>query len=128
MAGRRSSTWNVILAGALVLIGVPLPAAAQTFVSGSTGTDGAFNPPSAVPPGTTVNGTTYTVPLPPSGVFNFTTITVPAGTTVKFAKNVNNTPAILLATGNVTIAGTFDVRGGAGGLYGRPGTGGPGGF
>lgn len=101
---------------------------AQTFNSGSTGADGAFNPP--------VN---TTLQLPPNGVFNFTTVDIPTGITVKFLRNSNNTPVTILATGNVTIAGTLEVSGasaaasgasGDGNLGddGQPGLGGPGGF
>jgi hypothetical protein len=97
---------------------------AQTFSSGSTGADGAFSP--------TVN---TTVTLPASGVLNYTTVNIPIGVTVKFTKNAANTPVTILATGNVTIAGTIDIRGNAGappangtavGTTG--GAGGPGGF
>lgn len=107
---------------------VPTWAAAQSFSSGSTGVDGAFNPPAYVPPGTTVSGSTYTVPLPPTGIYNFTTINVASGLTVTFTRNAANTPVILLATGNVTIAGVIDVSGSAGQRWARPGQGGPGGF
>lgn len=84
---------------------------AQTFSSGSTGADGPFNPPASVPPGTTISGSTVTVPLPPSGVFNFQTVTVGSGITVKFAKNTTNTPVTILATGDITIAGTINLNG-----------------
>jgi hypothetical protein len=102
----------------------PGPVVAQTFTSGSTGADGAFNPT-----------TTTTLTLPPNGVFNFTTVTIPAGVTVRFTRNAANTPVTVLATGDVTIAGTIDVSGTAG-LAWRSGTwvgttggaGGPGGF
>jgi hypothetical protein len=80
-------------------------ASAQTFTSGSTGADGAFSP--------TAN---TTVTLPASGVFNYTTVNIPAGVTVKFTKNATNTPVTILATGNVTIVGTIDIRGSSG-LY-----------
>jgi hypothetical protein len=101
------------------------PALAQTFNSGSTGADGAFNP-----------STSTTVSLPPSGVFNFTTINIPSGVTVQFARNTANTPVTLLASGGVTIAGTIDVSGGTSGnpaanstsLAFNAGPGGPGGF
>jgi hypothetical protein len=116
---------NLLLVGLLL---VPAWTGAQTFTSGSTGGDGPFNPPVNVPPGTTVNGSTYTVPLPSSGIFNFTTITVASGIAVTFTKNAANTPVILLAQGAVTINGTLDVSGSAGGSLGRPGLGGPGGF
>ncbi|VAW76518.1 hypothetical protein MNBD_GAMMA13-1736, partial [hydrothermal vent metagenome] len=103
-------------------------APAWAFNSGSTGTDGAFSP--------TVN--TRLTP-PPDGIFNFTDVNIPTGVTVTFAKNAANTPVTILASGNVMIAGTMDLRGGnspavgaAGdgniGDDGLPGTGGPGGF
>jgi hypothetical protein len=99
-------------------------AAAQTFNSGSTGADGAFSPTA-----------TTTLTLPPSGVFNFTTVNIPSGVTVRFTKNVSNTPVTILASGNVTIAGTIDVGGAPGGggagqtvLAPNGGRGGPGGF
>ena len=110
------SLGSLFLTVALVVL-AGTPAAAQTFNSGSTGADGAFNPASNT-----------TLALPPSGVFNFTTINIPSGVTVTFTRNAANTPAILLATGAVTINGTIDVSGGAGGPFGRPGAGGPGGF
>src|SRR5690349_19033506 len=76
------------------------PGAASAFTSGSTGADGAFSP--------TVN---TTVPLPPSGIFNYTSVNIPTGVTVKFLKNRTNTPVVILATGDVTIAGTIDITG-----------------
>lgn len=102
------------------------PSFAQTFSSGSTGADGAFNPPAGV--------TTLTVP--PSGVFNFTTVTIAANATVKFTRNATNTPVTMLASGNVTIAGVVDIAGAAGGVFrlnstivgSNGGSGGPGGF
>lgn len=105
-----------------------MTAAQAAFESGSTGADGALNP--------TVN---TEIVLPPSGVLNYTSINIPAGVTVRFKKNATNTPVYLLASGNVTIAGTIDIRGGDGkptGAYGDgalgddglPGQGGPGGF
>jgi hypothetical protein len=111
--------------GALMgIIGSALPAAAQTYTSGSTGADGAFSPASST-----------TVTLPASGVFNYTTVNIPAGVTVRFARNATNTPVTILATGDVTIAGTIDISGALGGspsggtvLGTDGGAGGPGGF
>ena len=102
------------------------PALAQTFNSGSTGVDGAFNPPT---------GTT-TLALPQSGVFNFTTVNIPLGATVRFTRNATNTPVTILASGNVTITGIIDIRGADGGFSkvgtsvagSSGGAGGPGGF
>lgn len=101
---------------------------AQAFTSGSTGSDGAFSP--------TVN---TQLTLPASGVFNFTSVNIPTGVTVTFKKNALNTPVVLLASGNVTIAGIVNVSGTNGtatgasgdgnlGDDGLPGEGGPGGF
>ena len=99
------------------------------FNSGSTGADGAFNP--------TVN---TELPLPPGGIFNFTTVNIPSGVTVTFKKNTTNTPVVILASGDVTIAGAINVSaisnstnvGAAGdgnlGDDGIPGKGGPGGY
>jgi hypothetical protein len=111
--------------GALIgVIGSALPAAAQTYTSGSTGADGAFSPTAST-----------TVTLPASGIFNYTTVNIPAGVTVRFARNATNTPVTILATGDVTIAGTIDISGAGGGspsggtvLGLDGGAGGPGGF
>jgi hypothetical protein len=104
---------------ALVLAGVlPSVTLAQGFSSGSTGADGALE--------VTAN-TTLTVP--PNGIFNFTTINVASGHTLSFNRNALNTPVYLLATEDVTIAGTISVDGGNG-TSNPPvgGAGGPGGF
>ncbi|WP_126455871.1 hypothetical protein [Sulfuriflexus mobilis] len=101
---------------------------AFAFTSGSTGSDGAFSP--------TVN---TQLQLPPDGIFNFTTVNIPSGVTVTFQKNTTNTPVTILASGDVTIAGTLDLSGTAAanvgaagdgniGDDGLPGLGGPGGF
>jgi hypothetical protein len=107
----------------LVVLG-GAPALAQSFNSGSTGADGAFAPTAST-----------TVTLPASGVFNFTTINIPAGVTVRFTRNAANTPVTMLASGDVTIAGTIDISGAPGGagvnatsFADTAGRGGPGGF
>ena len=101
---------------------------AQTFNSGSTGADGAFNP--TCPVGQT--SCTVTVTLPANGIFNFTTINIANGIIVKFTRNTLNTPVIMLASGDVTIQGVIDVSGqNAGGSVlgvAYPGRGGPGGY
>ena len=74
---------------------------AAPFSSGSTGADGAFAP---------AQNTALT--LPPSGIFNFTTVHIPKDVTVSFKSNGSNTPVMILATGDVTIEGTIDIRGG----------------
>lgn len=95
---------------------LPLAAADATFNSGSNGSYGPMN----IVANTTLD-------LPPDGIFHCTTITVAQGATLTFRKNALNTPVYLLATGNVSIAGTIDVSGGAG-AQGLAGEGGPGGF
>ena len=112
----------------VLFVGMLASAMAHAFNSGSTGADGALN---------VVVNTEIT--LPASGVLNYTTVNIPAGVTVKFKKNTANTPVYVLATGDVTIAGAIDIRGGdatSTGTYGDgalgddgiPGVGGPGGF
>jgi hypothetical protein len=116
-------------ASAVFLLATLAAASAQAAVnSGSTGADGALSP--------TVN---TEIQLPDSGILNYTTINIPTGVTVKFKKNTANTPVFILASGNVTIAGTIDIRGTdakSTGTYGDgvlgddaiPGQGGPGGY
>ncbi len=105
-----------------------LSATVQAFDSGSTGADGAFAP--------TVN---TRLQLPEDGVFNFTTVNIPSGVSVTFGKNTTNTPVVMLASGDVGIAGAISVSGsgaanvGAAGDShigddGLPGRGGPGGY
>lgn len=74
-----------------------IPGSALAFNSGSTGADGAFTP--------TVN---TELQLPESGVLNFTSVNIPTGVKVTFKRNTTNTPVVLLASGDVTIAGTLD--------------------
>lgn len=101
---------------------------AFAFNSGSTGADGALSP--------TVN---TEIQVPPSGILNYTSINIPAGVVIKFKRNTLNTPVYVLVSGNVTIAGTIDIRGEDAkhsGTYGDgnqaddgiPGAGGPGGY
>lgn len=118
----RPAALTVALAAAFAV------APAHAFNSGSTGADGALSP--------TVN---TEIQLPESGILNYTSINIPAGVTVKFKRNTLNTPAYLLVSGNVTIAGFIDIRGEDAkhsGTYGDgnraddgiPGAGAPGGY
>lgn len=109
----KKPTISIVLASILLLCGI---ASAGQFVSGSTSVDGAFNPI-----------TNTELQLPPNGIFNFTTVNIPSGVTVTFKKNASNTPVYILATGDVTIAGSINVNGTAGSIM-QPGIGGPGGF
>lgn len=116
---------TLIALAAAMAFGSPV---ALAFTSGSTGSDGAFSP--------TVN---TQLTLPASGVFNFTTVNIPAGVTVTFKKNALNTPVVLLASGDVTVAGIVNASGTNGAATGAagdgnigddslPGVGGPGGY
>lgn len=93
-------TTHLTVIGAMFLTGLlvlPLPA---QFDSGSNEEDGALNI------------TTNTVlDLQEDGVHNYTTINVASGATLTFNRNNRNTPVIFLASGDVTIAGTINVRG-----------------
>src|SRR5688500_875128 len=94
-----------------------ISAHAQPFQSGSNGSFGAINLTTA----------DLTLDLPPDGVLHCTTVNVGVGRTLRFRRNALNTPAVILATGDVTIAGAIDVQGGRGSAS-APGLGGPGGF
>src|SRR5258706_514244 len=71
------------------------PGIASAFNSASTGADGPFSPTASV-----------TVTLPPGGIFNYTTVNIPAGVTVSYVRNSANTPVVILASGDVILAGT----------------------
>ncbi|NKB23241.1 MAG: hypothetical protein GKR87_02395 [Kiritimatiellae bacterium] len=83
---------------------------AQTFNSGSDGTDGALI---ISTPGTSVfDPSSFTPLLDPDGdgVYHFTTVMVSTGVTVRFDSAImGNKPVVWLATGNVQIDGTLDL-------------------
>jgi hypothetical protein len=97
--------WSLAAASASV------PAPAQTFSSGSTGSDGAltYNTPGNY----VFDPKSFTPPLDPNGtgVFNFTTITIAAGVTVRLGGDVYASPIVWLAQSAVTINGTLDLSG-----------------
>jgi hypothetical protein len=98
---------------ATISLAMMIPAWGQTFSSGSTGADGALD----------LTSGSQTVQVPPSGIFNYTTVNIPAGQTLSFINNLTNTPVIMLAQGNVNIAGAVDLSTsgstpGPGGFYG----------
>jgi hypothetical protein len=127
-----------IVTASILTVVFGMNAHGQTVNSGSTGVDGDFNPTfHQVPPGTDIQGTcgvspgcTVVVPLrePPNHIYNFATFFVGQLTTVKFKRNVANTPVILLIQGDVQIIGTMDLSGKPGREDGFGGAGGPGGF
>lgn len=75
-------------------------ASGQSFSSGSTGADGIFSPASS-----------QNITVRPGGVYNYTTINIPVGVTIRYFKNADNAPVVILATGDVTIAGSIVVSG-----------------
>lgn len=104
---------------------------AHAFDSGSTGADGALAP--------AANSGVVEIQLPESGILNYTTVNIPTGVTLKFKRNTLNTPVVMLASGNVAIAGLIDLSGTSGAHVGTAGDGntaddgvsghgGPGGF
>ena len=116
----------------LALVAVAAAAHAQTFDSGSTGADGAFDL-TGTPSGTVVdfdpsvlhvNGDPESPLIDPEGdhVYHFTTITVPTGVTVRMSAKWTNGPLYWLATGAVNIAGTLNLGGehGHDRTYGSP--------
>jgi hypothetical protein len=119
---RRHLLKNKGWASSLVLLSLlacaALTAHAQnTFSSGSTGADGAFSP-----------SVSQTIVVPDSGVFNYTTVTIPSGVTITYARNTNNKPVTILASGDVLISGSINIEGKTGLANGAGGSGGPGGF
>lgn len=100
----------------LALFGLVATASAADFDAGSNGSYGALD----ITADTTLDS-------PPDGVLHCTTINISANRTLRFNKNPLNTPVVLLAQGDVTIAGTIEVSG-ANGSGAVGGAGGPGGF
>lgn len=86
---------------AYLVCALPLLAQAQ-FNSGSTGADGALDL-------STCPTSLCEVQLPDSGILNYTTVNVPSNKTLGFKKNSRNTPIIMLAQGNVIIAGAIQI-------------------
>jgi hypothetical protein len=114
----NSKRWFAMVAMALALFCAAATAQAQnTFSSGSTGADGAFNPT-----------TTQTIAVPESGVFNYTTVNIPIGVTITYSRSSSNKPLTILASGDVVIAGIINLDGKPGNLNASGGFGGPGGF
>jgi len=79
------------------------------FNSGSTGADGPLDLSTC---GTAI--CTVQIRDEPNHVFNYTTINIPSGKTLKFLPNAQNSPVILLASGNVALSGIIDVSGAPG--------------
>jgi hypothetical protein len=108
-----------LLALALVVTLGGAAAGAQTFNSGSNGSDGALDLTGQT--GTIVfNPASFNPPLDPDhdNVYHFTTIKIPAGLTVRLSEELLGVkPVVWLATGNVSIQGFLDLRGSQGHNY-----------
>jgi hypothetical protein len=112
---KMKQMWVVFLT-TFSLLAATLELSQAAFDSGSTGADGEL-----------VVSQNTELQLPESGVFNFTTVNVQAGATLTFKENERNTAVTILASGDVTIAGTISVNGKTGN-YIIPGESGPGGY
>ncbi|WP_374692547.1 hypothetical protein [Accumulibacter sp.] len=117
---------GIVFAWAGLTVAV-IPSVARAFDSGSTAVDD-FSP-----------AVSTRIQLPENGILQYRNINIASGVTITFEKNTSNTPVTLLASGDVTIAGTIDVSGtssppvgpyGDGNMIddGQPGKGGPGGY
>lgn len=99
------------------------PSAAAQFVSGSDGSDGAFNPTADVEVDLSLaSSAPWDTASPVAGqgvydsgqwavVFKYSTIDIPAGVTVTFKNHPSGAPVVWLATGNVTISGSVNLNG-----------------
>ena len=95
----------------LLLLCAVIPIAAQTFSSGSNGSDGPLD---LTTPGTVTFDPKTLVPprdLDGDGIYHFTTINIATGVTVKFRGDIINSPVVWLAQGAVQINGTIDASG-----------------
>jgi len=88
----------------VVVLFVSFSVRGQGFSSGSTGADGPLDL-------STLSCTNCTIQVPASGIFNYTTINIPQGKQLSFIANLRNTPVIMLAQGNVLIAGQILLNG-----------------
>ncbi len=91
---------------------------AQTFNSGSDGSDGALN---LTTPGTVIfDPVAMSLDSDGDGVYHFTTINVATGVTVRLGGDIlGSAPVIWLASGAVTIDGVLDLDGEAGSDLGQ---------
>jgi hypothetical protein len=122
MKVQRKCGWSQIATIAFSLLWAQA-ASGQTFSSGSTGADGPL----------VVSGV-QTITVRPGGVYNYTTVTIGINSTLNFVQGTDNSPVVMLATGDVTLnaGGVISVNGSNGqGATINPtvgGDGGPGGF
>jgi hypothetical protein len=99
---------------ALIPVLAALHMHAQTFSSGSDGSDGAYAPTGTSGTVIVFDPTQFHGTQVAANIFNFTTITIPTGVTVRLSGNTLNGPVYWLASGNVDIEGAVDLSGGQG--------------
>jgi hypothetical protein len=109
-------TGSLCLMAAFFVVNV-IAGNAQTFSSGSDGSDGAYAPTGSSGTVILFDPSQFHGTQVAANIFNFTTITIPTGVTVKFSGNNVNGPIFLLAQGDVDIEGTLDLSGGNGAPY-----------
>lgn len=117
---RRKCGWSRITTVAFSLLWAQA-ALGQTFSSGSTGADGAL-----------IRGSFGNETVRPGGVYNYTTVNISGS--IRYLRNSDNAPVVILATGDVNISGSIIVDGsngaGANSIFSGPtvgADGGPGG-
>ena len=119
---RRTCGWSLISTIAFSLLWAQA-ALGQTFSSGSTGADG---------PLILSNSQTQSITVRAGGVYNYTTVTLDINAQLNFVPGSDNSPVVILATGDVSIGAgaVISVNGNAGSSTSPTtgGTGGPGGF
>lgn len=110
---RGGKRWGLL--SLIAILGSASAGQAQSFASGSNGSDGTFDLTG------TPSGTTVMFPLSTMAgnqhnlnVYNFADITIPVGVTVRLSATKINGPVYWLASGNVDIEGTIDLSGQAG--------------
>jgi hypothetical protein len=95
-----------------------LGASAQSFSSGSDGSDGPLDATSLGVTPTNMNIVFNPTSFPGDqhnlNIFNFTTIDIPAGVTLRFSSTKINGPVYFLASGAADVEGTIDLSGQAG--------------
>jgi hypothetical protein len=122
----KATTWPCVrlapaIVGSLATLVTSGAVYGQTFDSGSSGADGAFDL-TGTPTGTIIdfNPKSLRVNKNPSGpfidpegdnVFHFTTITIPSGVTVKMSAKWTNGAVYWLASGAVNVLGTVELNG-----------------
>ncbi|HOW70239.1 MAG TPA: hypothetical protein PKY77_06505 [Phycisphaerae bacterium] len=112
-------------------------------VPGADGSDGVFNPTSNIEVDLSQAATRqWDQPSPVAGkgvydpnkwavIFKYSSVNIPSGVTVTFKNHASRAPVVWLVSGDVTVAGTLSLNGGAGYNYGGPvshAEPGPGGF